>query len=145
MHFLPCFSANHTVIIEYMSERELYSSGVPWEPLIGYSRAIRVGSVIYISGTTATDASGEVLGIGDPYQQTKKIIENIKKALDHFGVGLDKIVRTRIFITDMSKWTEVGRAHQEAFSQIRPVNTIVQVNKLVDPRMLVEIEAEAVI
>jgi enamine deaminase RidA (YjgF/YER057c/UK114 family) len=125
--------------------RKNYSSETPWEPLIGYSRAVRVGQTIYVSGCTAIDANGEVsLGL-DPYKQTKKSIEIIKNAIESLGGRLSDVVRTRMFVTDISQWKHFARAHNEFFENIRPANTFVQVAKLVDPRMMVEMEAEAVV
>lgn len=125
--------------------RKNYSSETPWEPLIGYSRAVRVGQTIYVSGCTAIDSNGEVsLGL-DPYKQTKKAIEIIKNAVEALGGRLSDVVRTRMFVTDINQWKHFARAHNEFFEHIRPANTFVQVAKLVDPRMMVEMEAEAVV
>ena len=126
-----------------MQEREKYSSGAKWEKIVGYSRAVKVGNRIYVTGTTATDSEGEIVGIGNAYLQTVQAIQNIEKALHALGATLEHIVRTRIFVTDISKWQEFGRAHGEFFSEIMPATSMVEVSKLIDERMLVEIEADA--
>lgn len=126
-----------------MQKREKYSSGAKWESIVGYSRAVKVGTRIYVTGTTATDESGEIVGIGNAYLQTVQAIKNIEKALQALGASLETIVRTRIFVTDISQWEEHGRAHGEFFKEIMPATTMVEVSKLIDERMLVEIEADA--
>jgi enamine deaminase RidA (YjgF/YER057c/UK114 family) len=126
-----------------MQKREKYSSGAKWESIVGYSRAVRVGSRIYVTGTTATDENSEVVGVGDAYAQTVQVIKNIEKALKALGAGLENVVRTRMFVTDISRWEEYGRAHGEFFGSIRPAATMVEVSKLIDPQMLIEIEADA--
>lgn len=126
-----------------MTERERISSGVKWEPIVGYSRAVKVGNRIYVTGTTALGDDGEIAGGNDAYEQAKQCIVNIEKALKRLGAGLEHVVRTRMFVTDISRWEEYGRAHGEFFSAILPATTMVEVSALIDPRMLIEIEADA--
>ena len=127
------------------TERTLYSTQSPWEPKVGYSRAVRVGSFIAVSGTTATDANGELVAIGDPYGQTVQVLKNIQSALERAGGSLEAVIRTRIYVTYIKMWEEVGRAHGEFFGEIRPASAMVEVSALINPNMLVEIEADAVI
>ncbi len=126
-----------------MRERRRFSSGAKWESVIGYSRAVRVDDRIYVTGTTATDANSEVVGVKDAYAQTVQAIKNLERALKALDAGLEHIVRTRMFVTDISRWEEYGRAHGEYFADIMPATTMVEVAKLIDPRMLIEIEADA--
>ena len=126
-----------------MQERKKLSTGSKWEPIIGYSRAVQVGSRIYVSGTTATNASGDIVGEGDPYAQTVQALKNIESALTQLGASLAHVVRTRMFLTDISRWEDYGRAHGDFFKDIRPATAMVEVAKLISPKMLVEIEADA--
>jgi enamine deaminase RidA (YjgF/YER057c/UK114 family) len=123
--------------------RQNISSGVKWEEIVGYSRAVRVGTRLYVSGTTATDENGNLIGIDDGYAQTVQVIRNIERTLKQAGGTLENVVRTRMLVTDISRWEEYGRAHHEFFGAIRPCATMVEVRALIDPRMLIEIEVEA--
>ncbi len=126
-----------------MEKREKYSSGAKWESVVGYSRAVKVGSRIYVTGTTAIDENSNIVGIGDAYAQTVQAIKNIEKALNALGATLENVVRTRIFVTDITRWEEYGRAHGEFFRAIMPATTMVEVSKLIDAEMLIEIEVDA--
>lgn len=128
-----------------MAERQTISSGTKWEPIVGYSRVVRVGSLVYVAGTVASDESGEVIGKGDPYAQSRYILEKIAKYLETAGAGIQHVVRTRMFLTDADMWEEVTRAHAEFFADVRPVATLVEISRLIGTDYLVEIEVDAVI
>ncbi|SRR6266705_1105104 len=126
-----------------MTDRQKISSGAKWESIVGYSRAVRVGNRIYVTGTTALGDDGEIVGIDDAYAQTIQCLKNIEHALNRLSAGLEHVVRTRMFVTDISLWEEYGRAHGELLREVMPATTMVEVSALIDPRMLIEIEVDA--
>ena len=126
-------------------ERKTISSGTEWESRVGYSRAVRAGNQIHVSGTTATDADGAVVGKGDPYEQTRRALRDVRTALEEAGASLSDVVRTRLFVTDIDRWEEIGDAHADAFGDVRPATSMVEVNRLISPDLIVEIEATAIV
>ena len=126
-------------------KRRHFATGTQWEPVVGYSRAVRVGPFVRVSGTTATDEAGEVMGVGDPRAQMVRTLENVRQALEGVGASLADVIRTRMYVTDINAWEEIGRVHGEVFAEIRPATSMVEVTRLIHPDMLVEVEAEALV
>lgn len=141
----PCMAASLVAGHHVPMEPQRFGSGARWEPIVGYSRAVRAGPFVMVAGTTATAPDGSVVAPGDAYRQTRQVLRNIEAALARAGATLDHVVQTRIYVTDIEQWEEIGRAHGEIFSRIRPVTAMVEVARLIDPQLLVEIEAVAYI
>jgi enamine deaminase RidA (YjgF/YER057c/UK114 family) len=125
--------------------RQTFSTNAKWEPIVGYSRAVKVGNLIFVTGTTATDETGSIVGVNDAYAQTRQALQNIERVLRRAGAEMKDVVRTRLFVTDISRWEEYGRAHAEYFRTVLPATTMVEISKLISPEMLVEVEADAVL
>jgi len=125
--------------------RQLFATNTEWEPFVGYSRAVRVGDHVFVSGTTATGTTGAIVAPGDAYAQTIQVLENLRRALERAGASMADVVRTRMFVTDISRWREYGRAHGEYFREVRPVTSMIEIKALIDPSMMIEIEADALI